>query len=68
MAAVRAIMDSLSDADRAAVLAPVGSQGNAPQYGDFAIVMNVTLAIHTLFAQTMLSPILSIFNIASPAT
>ena len=68
LAAVRAIMDSLSDADRAVVLAPAGSQGNAPQYGGFAIVMNVALAIHILFAQAMLNPILSLFNIAFPAT
>ena len=61
-------MDSLSDADRAAVLAPAGNQDNAPQYGGFAIVMNVALAIYTLFAQAMLNPILSIFNIAFSAS
>ena len=62
-------MDSLSGAGRAAVLAPAGNQGNAPQDGGFAIVtMNIALAIHTLFAQAMLNPILSIFNIAFSAT
>ena len=64
VAAVRAIMDSLSDAERAAVLAPDEKQGNAPRYGGFAIVMNVALAASHHFAQAMLNPILSIFNIA----
>ena len=69
VAVARAIMDSLSGAGRAAVLAPAGNQGNAPQDGGFAIVtMNIALAIHTLFAQAMLYPFLSIFNIASSAT
>ena len=62
VAAVRAIMDSLSDAERAAVLAPDEKQGNAPRYGGFAIIMNVALATTHHFAQAMLNPILSIFN------
>ena len=62
VASVRAIMDSLSDAERAAVLAPDEKQGNAPRYGGFAIIMNVALATTHHFAQAMLNPILSIFN------